>query len=72
MNVEISIIMPFYNAEAYLTECVESILNQTFQDFELLAIDDGSTDSSASIVKSFCDERISLITLDHNFIDSLN
>ena len=72
MNVEISIIMPFYNAEAYLTECVESILNQTFQDFELLAIDDGSTDSSASIVKSFYDERIRLITLDHNFIDSLN
>lgn len=72
MNIKISVVMPFYNAEAYLSESIESILNQTFQDFELLAIDDGSTDSSVSIVKSFNDERISLIPLDHNFIKSLN
>lgn len=72
MNVKISIVMPFYNAAAYLSESIKSILNQTFQDFELLAIDDGSTDNSVSIVKSFNDERIRLISLDHSFIDSLN
>lgn len=72
MNVKISIVMPFYNAEAYLSESIESILNQTFQDFELLALDDGSTDNSISIVKSFNDKRIRLISLEHNFIESLN
>jgi glycosyltransferase involved in cell wall biosynthesis len=72
MNVKISIVMPFYNAEAYLSESIESILNQTFQDFELLALDDGSTDNGISIVKSFNDRRIRLISLEHNFIESLN
>ncbi len=72
MNAKISIVLPFYNAEAYLSESIESIVNQTFQDFELLAIDDGSTDGSVSIVKSFDDKRIRLISLNHNFIESLN
>ena len=42
---EISIIVPVYNVENYLKKCVESILSQTFTDFELLLVDDGSTDS---------------------------
>lgn len=45
-KVKISIIVPVYNVEKYLEECVESILNQTFQNFELILIDDGSTDTS--------------------------
>ena len=49
---KISIIVPVYNVEKYLKECVESVLAQTFIDFELLLIDDGSTDSSGAI----CDE----------------
>lgn len=48
----ISIIIPVYNSEKYLAECLDSILNNTFRDFELLLINDGSTDSSAVI----CDE----------------
>ncbi|HAQ0795523.1 TPA: glycosyltransferase, partial [Enterococcus faecium] len=48
----ISIIVPVYNVEKYLKKCVDSILGQTFTDFELLLIDDGSTDNSGSI----CDE----------------
>lgn len=72
MSVKISIILPFYNAEEYLAESIESILGQTFTDFELLAIDDGSTDGSAAVVKSFIDKRIRLITLENNFIESLN
>lgn len=49
---EVSIIVPVYNVERYLEDCIESILNQTFKDFELILIDDGSTDSSCEI----CDE----------------
>ena len=48
----ISVIVPVYNTEKYLHRCVDSILAQTFTDFELLLIDDGSTDSSGAI----CDE----------------
>ena len=47
--MKLSIIMPVYNAEQYLRETIDSVLNQTFRDFELLLIDDGSTDSSAGI-----------------------
>ena len=48
----ISVIVPVYNTEKYLHRCIDSILNQTFTDFELLLINDGSTDSSSAI----CDE----------------
>jgi glycosyltransferase involved in cell wall biosynthesis len=59
---EVTIIVPIYNGSAYLSETLESLLSQTFRDFELLAIDDGSTDGSGEIVRSFNDERIRLIT----------
>lgn len=52
MNPLISIIVPVYNGDKYLSRCVDSILNQTFQDWELLLVDDGSTDKSGEI----CDE----------------
>lgn len=52
--------MATYNGQAYIKEAITSILNQTFSDFELLVIDDGSTDQTVSIVKSFDDERIKL------------
>lgn len=51
-NPKISIIVPVYNVEQYLTRCIDSILNQSFADFELLLIDDGSRDKSGAI----CDE----------------
>lgn len=51
---EISVIVPVYNAERWLRRCVDSILNQTFADFELLLVDDGSTDASGAI----CDEYV--------------
>lgn len=54
-NIKISVIVPVYNAEKYLCRCVDSILAQTFQNFELLLIDDGSYDSSARI----CDDYVS-------------
>lgn len=53
--------MPVYNGERYLREAVESILGQTWSDFEFLVVDDGSTDASAAIVESYADERIRLV-----------
>ena len=56
----ISIIVPVYNVESYLKRCIESILNQTFRDFELILVNDGSTDNSEIICKEYAlkDERI--------------
>ena len=51
-GLKISVIVPVYNAEDYLCECIESILSQYFTDFELILVDDGSIDSSSII----CDE----------------
>ena len=60
MNPLVTVLMPVYNGEKYLREAIKSILNQTFRDFEFLIIDDGSTDKSAEIIKSFNDARIRL------------
>ena len=56
----ISIIMSTYNSEQYLSKSIESILNQTFKDFEFLILDDGSTDNTPEIVKNYSkkDKRI--------------
>jgi glycosyltransferase involved in cell wall biosynthesis len=57
----ISVIMPVYNAEKYVYEAIDSILKQTFTDFELLIFNDCSTDTSREIILSFQDARIRLI-----------
>jgi glycosyltransferase involved in cell wall biosynthesis len=69
----ISVILPVYNAAPYLKEAIESILNQSFTDFELLVIDDASTDNSVSIIKSFNDNRIVLFekSINTGYTDSL-
>lgn len=56
--------MPVYNGEKYLKSAIDSILNQTFTEFEFLIINDGSTDSSEEIIKSFNDSRI--VYIKHN------
>lgn len=60
MTPAISVIVPVYNAEKYLRRCVDSILGQTFTNFELLLINDGSTDSSGTICDEYaaCDQRV--------------
>lgn len=60
----ISVLMPVYNAKRYLIAALESILNQTFQDFEFLIVDDGSTDGSLAILKQYAavDHRIHLVS----------
>jgi glycosyltransferase involved in cell wall biosynthesis len=56
----VTVLMPVYNGELFLVTAIESILNQSFQDFDFLIIDDGSTDNSLSIIQSFDDNRIKL------------
>lgn len=60
---KISVIVPVYNAERFLVRCIESILNQTYTDFELILINDGSSDNSSSIIKDYLnkDNRIIFI-----------
>ena len=50
---KISIIMPVYNGSRWLDESINSVLNQTFGDFELICVDDSSTDNSAEIIKQY-------------------
>ncbi|TAK57887.1 MAG: glycosyltransferase [Bacteroidetes bacterium] len=59
--VFVSVLMPVYNGEKFLSEAIESILHQTYSDFEFLIIDDGSRDNSVEIIKSYQDKRIRLI-----------
>lgn len=68
----ISIVMPAYNISGYISESIKSVLNQTFCDFELIVVDDGSTDNTKDVVKAFEDERIILIENPHDFIRSYN
>lgn len=63
---KVTVLMPVYNAEAYLREAMDSILAQTFTNFEFLIIDDGSTDGSAGIVRSYADRRIRLVQNERN------
>jgi len=57
-KIAITVLMPVYNASNYLNEAIESILNQSFIDFEFLIINDGSTDQSEEIIMSYKDARI--------------
>lgn len=75
-NPRVSVLMPAYNVEKYVGEAIESILNQTFSDFEFIIINDGSTDNTAKIIGKYAkkDKRIKFINNKKNkgFIASLN
>jgi glycosyltransferase involved in cell wall biosynthesis len=68
MNPKVSVIIANYNSEKYIEEAIRSILDQTFKDFELIVVDDKSTDNSISIISELAqkDNRIKLIALEHN------
>ena len=72
--VEISVIMPVYNEKNHLSEAIESILNQTYSNFEFIIINDGSNDSSVNIINSYKDSRIHLYHNKENsgIVQSLN
>lgn len=63
---KLSVIMSVYNGEKYLREAIQSILDQSFSDFEYIIINDGSTDCTAKILASFDDQRIKIITNQQN------
>jgi hypothetical protein len=58
----VSVVMPVYNVEAYVAEAIQSVLAQTFADFELIVVDDGGCDGSMEICRSFADPRISIVS----------
>lgn len=62
-NIKVSVIIPVYNAEAYLRQCLDSVINQTLQEIEIICVDDGSTDQSLDILKEYekNDSRITLL-----------
>lgn len=64
MNPKVSVIVPIYNAEKYLDECIKSIINQTLNDIEIILIDDKSTDHSLNICYAYCeaDQRIKVFS----------
>ncbi len=57
----LTVIMPVFNADRYVEEAIESVLDQTFTDFELLVVDDGSTDNSVEVARRFQDPRITVL-----------
>lgn len=71
---EVSVLLPNYNNSAFLKEAIDSVLNQSYSDFELVIVDDGSTDNSVDIIKSYSDPRIKLIEKEKNsgIVDTLN
>lgn len=73
-NNEITVIMPVYNSEKYLQQAIDSVLDQTYKDFSFIIINDGSSDTSAKIIKNFKDQRILYIENDSNkgIVYSLN
>ncbi|MGN1321130.1 MAG: glycosyltransferase family 2 protein, partial [Methanosphaera sp.] len=66
--VEISVIIPVFNSEEFLNKCLDSLLNQSFTDIEIICVDDGSTDNSLKILKSYAnkDDRVRVFTQENN------
>ena len=67
-NPKVGIIIPIYNVEKYLRECLDSVLNQSYENLEIVLVDDKSTDGSLEIAREYAsrDERIALIALGEN------
>ena len=58
-----SIVIPFYNAQEYIGECIDTLLSQTFRDFELICVNDGSTDNSEKVIRDRMSENSNVILL---------
>ena len=62
----ISVVIPVYNAESFISKCVGSVLEQTFSDLELICVDDCSTDGSSELLDGFDDPRVRVIRFAEN------
>ncbi len=65
-NPNVSVIIPTYNAETFLAETIQSVLDQTYTNFELIIVDDASTDQTSKIVREFDDPRVKFIQHEKN------
>lgn len=65
-RMKVSVVIPVYNKAPYLKECLDSVYAQTFQDFEVIAVDDASTDDSLSLLQRVQDPRLRIIALEKN------
>lgn len=75
MKPEVSVLMSVYNGERWLAESIESVLNQTFTDFEFLIVNDGSTDGSGEIINRYAEQDSRIHVFDKpntGLADSLN
>ena len=68
----ISVIVPVYNAEQYLAECLDSILGQTYQNLEVILINDGSTDNSLKIIEKYAENDVRIKAFQLKTLDLLN
>ena len=68
MNPSVSVVVPVYNVEMYLKECLDSLINQTFKDIEIICVNDGSTDNSLNILNEYAskDERIKVFSKENS------
>ena len=68
LNPKVSVIIPVYNVERYLRECLDSVVNQTLKEIEIICINDGSPDNSLSILKEYAlkDFRIQIINKEND------
>lgn len=66
-NIAVSVIVPTYNVEKYIKECLDSLLSQTYKNFEIICVDDGSDDETITIIKNYMkkDSRIQLLEMPH-------
>lgn len=60
-HLEVSVVIPTYNSEEYIAQALKSVFNQTYQNFEVILVDDASTDHTVSIAQSFADKRLKII-----------
>ena len=70
MALSISVVIPLYNKQKAVVHTVQSVLNQTVSDFELIVVDDGSTDNSLAVVKAIKDERVRFIHKENGGVSS--
>ena len=62
-NVKVSVVMPVYNVEKYIEECLDSLINQTLKEIEIICVDDGSTDGTLKLLYKYeeADSRVKII-----------